>query len=562
MAKRVVRLWRGTQNSEMGAGQALDIFEKSDAIKELRTKKRMKNGKELKWGSILSYAQMALNIVIGIVYTPLMIRLLGQSEYGLYNTVSSTVSMLSILGFGFNTSYIRFFSKYKKQGDYERIYGLNGLFLLIFSIIGVVAFLCGIFLTTHLELVFQDGLTQQEYEIARVLMLLLTINMTFSFPATVFSTIIWANERFIFLKSLGMIRTVLSPLVNLPLMLLGFRSIALVSASLFFSIITDLIYIFYVFNKLHYRFSLHGIEKGLFRGLFGFTFFIAVNIVVDQINNNIDRVLLGRFVGTAAVSVYAVGASLYYYYLQFSTAISGVFTPKIHQTYNAYEDSQKRDRELTELFIKVGRIQCLVLMLISSGLIIFGKSFICLWVGEGYDASFYVAMLLILPATVPLMQNLGIEIQRAANKHQFQSIVYLAMAICNLLLTIYLCQLYGAVGAAVGTSISTVLANGIVMNIFYYKKLGINIPLFWVNILKLMLGMIPAFLLGAFIIGFVKIQSWAGLLLWIIIYSAVFFVSSWLISMNAFEKSLVISSVKKLLRRVSSQTKDGLEKHD
>ena len=50
---------------------------------------------QLKAGALLSYGQTFLSILVGVVYTPVMIRLLGQSEYGLYNTVSSTIAMLS-----------------------------------------------------------------------------------------------------------------------------------------------------------------------------------------------------------------------------------------------------------------------------------------------------------------------------------------------------------------------------------------------------------------------------------------------------------------------------------
>ena len=109
---------------------------------------------QVKAGAVLSYLQMALNIVIGLIYTPLMIRYLGQSEYGLYNTVASTISMLSILSLGFNSSYIRYYAKYKKDGNEDGIAKLNGLFLIIFAIIGVVALLCGTFLSFNLRIVF------------------------------------------------------------------------------------------------------------------------------------------------------------------------------------------------------------------------------------------------------------------------------------------------------------------------------------------------------------------------------------------------------------------------
>ena len=75
--------------------------------------------RKIKTASILSYIQMALSIVINILFTPVMIRALGKSEYGLYNAVASTVAMLSLLKMGFNASYVRFYSTYKKENDQD-----------------------------------------------------------------------------------------------------------------------------------------------------------------------------------------------------------------------------------------------------------------------------------------------------------------------------------------------------------------------------------------------------------------------------------------------------------
>ena len=87
-----------------------------------------------KAGVLLSYGQTVLSTLISLVYTPVMLRLLGQSEYGLYNHVSSTIALLSVLSLGFNSSYIRFYSQYKKEDNESAIARLNGLFLIVFSI--------------------------------------------------------------------------------------------------------------------------------------------------------------------------------------------------------------------------------------------------------------------------------------------------------------------------------------------------------------------------------------------------------------------------------------------
>ena len=506
---------------------------------------------QLKWGSFLSYLQMGLSVIINIVYTPVMTSLLGQSEYGLYNTVASTIAMLSMLSLGFGSSYIKYFAKYRAENDKESIYKLNGLFLIIFGIIGAVALVCGVFLSFNLEIVFDSGLTTSEYEIAKVLMLLLTVNLAVSFPATVFSNIIIANEKFVFSKVVNMIRTVCSPIITMPLLLLGYRSIAMVTVTLVLYLIADAVNIYYVFVKLKNKFIFKGFEKGIFGNLFVYTAFIAINIIVDQVNWNVGKLMLGRFKGTSAVAIYSVGYTLHNFYQLFSTAISGVFAPRIHLAVNEASGDEGRLRHtFTNMFIKVGRIQFLILALVSSGVVFFGQHFIVdLWVGSEYADSYYVAMWLMLPATIPLIQNIGIEMQRALNLHKFRSLVYFIMAGMNLVITYFTCRMYGAVGATIGTAISMIVANGIIMNIYYHKKCSIDVIAFWKSILRMAVGLIPPIIVGVLVNCLLNINSVLKLLLFIILYAVVYFLSMWFISMNDFEKGLLIKPIKKILRK-------------
>ncbi len=503
---------------------------------------------QLKMGSILSYFQMGLNVLIQLIYTPIMIRSLGQGEYGLYQTIASTISMLSVLSLGFNAGYVRYYARYKAKGDKEATYRLNGLYLIIFSVIGLIGCICCLFLTFNLNLVFSTGLTDTEYEIAKVLMLLQTVNLTMMFPMSVFQTIISAHEKFVVLKLLGMIKTICGPLVSIPLLLKGYGSIALVVVTVSINIITDLLYLYYVLFKLKERFIFLGLEKGLFKSLFTYTSFIAINLIIDQINMNVDKVLLSRYVGTSATAVYSVGFTIYQLYQMFSSSISSVFTPRIHTLVNRDMDNPKQLRkELTSIFTRVGRIQFLVLTLVASGIVFFGKPFILqYWAGSGYEDSYYVALLLVLPASIALIQNLGIEIQRAENRHQFRSIVYLFMALANLFLSIYLCQIYGAIGSAIGTAISLILANGLIMNIYYHWKCFIDIVAFWKSIISMCKGLIIPISFGLAFVRFFDLYRISNFVLAVLLYIIVYVISVWFFSMNDYEKNLVTEPLSKI----------------
>lgn len=500
--------------------------------------------RQIKIGAVLSYIQIIISIVVNLAYTPIMLKYLGKSEYGLYNTVASTISFLSILSLGFGSAYIRYYSKYKKNDDALSISRLNGLMTIIFSVIGFVGFICGLFLSFNLHIVFNNGLTVDEYITARSLMLILTINLTIHFPSIVLVQIITAHEKFIILKLLSVIQTVASPIVTIPLLMMGFKSIAVVCVTVGLSIGIYLIYIYYVFHVLKCKFIFHGFEHNLLREICSYTVFIAINSIIDQLNWNVDKVILGRYCGTIVVAEYSIGATLHNCFQHFSTSLNTLFTPQVHKLANQYQEGE-RETVFTEVFIRVGRIQFAILSLLATGFVFFGKSFITIWAGSEYSNSFYVALLLILPTYLPLIENMGIEIQRAQNKHKFRSFVYLAIAIINVITTILICPLWGAIGAAMCTAGTMIVGEWIIMNIYYNRCCEIRILDFFASIAQMAVGLIIPVTIGILLNNYIHIDNVRVLIVSIIAYTLIYCLSMYTLGFNNNEKQMM----KKVIKR-------------
>lgn len=495
---------------------------------------------QLKSGVVLSYVSRIVTVLVGLFYTPIMIRLLGQSEYGLYNIAASVISYLGVLNLGFGSAYMRFYSRYKVADDQDKIATLNGMFLAIFSLLGIVAIIAGIILALNVDIIFGPSLTNQELETTKILMLILVINLGVSFPNIVFSTYIQANEQFIFANSLQIIRQISTPLVNLPLLLAGYGSIGMVIGTTLVNILIEIINIFYSRNKLNMQFSFTNFDMTLLKEMSVYSFYIFINMVVDQVNQNVDKTLLGRYSGTLVTAVYSVGERMELIYQQFSTAISNVFTPKVHRMVAG----NISDWDLTLFFTKVGRIQFILLSLVLSGFIFFGRPFIGIWAGDNYYDAYPIALILMATVTIPLIQNVGIEIQRAKNMHQFRSWTYLFMAVGNILITIPLVQRFGGFGAAIGTSLSYLIGNGLLMNLYNHYKIGLNMNYFWKEIASFIPAFIVPILYGLLINKLVNLYSIGNLLIYGIIYVALFSTSMWLFGLNEYEKNLVRSSLK------------------
>lgn len=498
-----------------------------------------------KAGVLLTYISEIIKILTSLLYTPIMLRLLGQSEYGLYQLVHSVVSYLGLLSLGFGSAYVRYFSIARKSKDEDEVSRLNGMFMTIFLVIGGVAAICGAIMVGNIHSVFGNGLMEAEYQIARVLLILMVFNLSVSFPDSVFNCIISAHERFFFQRALTVLQNLLNPFLTLPLLLMGYGSIGMVLVSTAITLAKITTDAWYVLRYIKAKFIFKGFDFPLLKDIWGFTFFIFLNQIIDQINWNVDRFLLGRMIGTSAVAVYSLGSQINTLYVQMSTAISSVFTPQINRIVADRNDNH----ELSLLFTRIGRIQFILLSLILTGFFFLGKPFMILWGGNvEYGISYYVALLLIIPSTIPLIQNLGIEIQRAKKMHKARSVVYTAIAIGNVFLSIFLIREFGIIGAPMGTAIAVLIGNGIFMNWYYEKRIGLEIKDFWRNIAQILPAFIVPIIFGAILSFYMHIQNLWQLIAAAMAYSTVFMTSMWFLGMNEVERNLLMNIWRKILR--------------
>lgn len=504
----------------------------------------MLSSNQLKIGIVLSYVSTGINMLIQLLYTPVMIHLLGQSEYGLYTLVGSFVSYLSLFSLGFTGAYLRFYSKKKAQNDAKGIARLNGMFLTLFMLMSLTAFVCGMILAQFPKQIFGNKLTDQELHAAQILMRILVVNIALTFPSGLLDSMVSAHEKFLFQRLVTLIGVLCNPLLAFPLLLMGFGSVAVVGVTTFITIAKLLVNVFYCVKILKIQFAFDQFDFHVLREIAQFSFFLFLNMVIDQINWSVDKFILGWVSGTGAVAIYGVGAQINTLVMNFSTAISSVFAPRVNRI--AAEEKTNMNKQFTQLMIRVGRVQYLILMLVASGFVIFGRYFITnIYSTIEYAQAYPVALLLILPAMIPLIQNLGIEIQRAVNKHQVRAIIYFIMALLNVVISIPLAKAFGPVGSAMGTAIGLILANGIIINIYYQFGIGLDMIAFWKSVLSLSKGMIAPVVVGGFIMRCVTFKKISEYLFFIVVYTMVYIVSMWNFGMNVEEKALVA----KLLQR-------------
>ena len=501
---------------------------------------------QLKAGAALNYVVIVLNMLVGLLYTPYMLRMMGQSEYGLYSLVASVISYLTVLDLGLGNAIVRYTAKFRAEGKVTEQYEMFGMFLVLYVMIGVIAFVAGLGLYFHVDTLFGATMTLEELEKARIMMLFLIFNLAVTFPMSIFGSIITAYERCVFPTVINIARIILNTVIMICLLEMGYKAIAMVVLQTVFNILTLVINYFYCKYKLQIKIFFRHFQWGFLKEVGIYSFWIFLNVIMDRIYWSTGQFVLGAFVGTAAVAVFAIAIQLQQMYMQFSTAISGVFLPKVTAMV-ARNDNRK---EISDLFIRTGRIQYIVIALILTGFIVFGRDFINLWAGPGYGSAYPITLLFFVSLAIPLIQNLGITILQARNQMKFRSLLYIVIAGFSLVFQIVLAREYGGLGCAIAIASALFLGQGLIMNIYYHKKQGLEILSFWKEIMKMSIVPIIFCVVSMYLLRNMSFDCWYSFVIAIIVFAVIYLPTFFCFSMNRSERDLFVKPIKSIVCKI------------
>ncbi len=489
---------------------------------------------QLKKGAILSYITILLTNVIGLLLTPFIIKSLGDAEYGLYMLIGAFVGYITVLDFGLNNTIVRFVAKYRAEGDKKGEENFLATTMYIYGIISLLIGLLGVILYFNLENIFGESLTAAELSKAKVMFIILIFNMVITLPGGAFTAICSGYEHFVFPRSINIVRYMVRSALVVGLLLWGGDAIGLVVLDTGMNLAVIGFNGYYVFKKLKVTFKLHFFHIPLVKQIFSYSIWVFILALVSEFQWKAGQIVLGTLTNTTTVAIYAIGLLLGSYYGAFSGAIGGVFLPRA--TKMIVKNSN--GKELTEMMIKIGRISLIVLLLILGGFVLYGKQFVILWVGESYINSWFVALIIMIGYTIPLIQSFANLILSAKSLFAFKAFIYITFIGLGTLFGTLLVKDYGVIGMATGTTLGWLIAQ-ICMNIYFSKVINLEIGLFYK---KMFYKIIPSFivimLIGYFITR-IPGSGWLNFSIKGTLFCMTYIIGMYVFGMVASEKDLI-----------------------
>ncbi len=502
-----------------------------------------------KIGVILSYILMVFEVLSTLLLTPFIIRTLGDSEYGVYKLSAAIVAYLLLLDLGVGNAVTRYVAKYRAQGNTLMCRRFLGITTIYYSAIAALCLVVGVVLIFLYPTAFATGLSQDEIALGQRLLSITIINTAVTLGSVGFKNAIIAYERFDVSRGMSIIMIIIRIACTFGALKLGFGSIGIVSVNLMMTVITNVFFALFVIFKLKLKPIFRGITSSLVKEVAVYSSFILIQMIATQINACADQILLGMFVEASAViiAVYSVGQQITQYFQSIGSSVTGVLMPGVVKLV----ESKATPKQLCDEMIRIGRLILMVLGLIWSGFLVFGRQFITLWVGAEKLDAYWVTMILMTAHLFILTEAIGTQILWSMNEHKEQSILKISIVVVNVFLTIALIQWNPLYGATIGTFISLMLGDIGVMNLIFVKKIKIKLSTYYLGLFK---GIIPSMLIAiaaGFGFSFIGLSGWIGLGVNVLVVVAVYLIAMSLFGMNRYEKDLIFGMIKKVFRRPS-----------
>lgn len=496
--------------------------------------------KQYFFGAILSYAAIAFNIIAGLLYIPWMIRIIGDDQYALF-TLAMSVINLFLIDLGIGASVTKFLSNYYAGKQYKEADKFLGIVYKVFFCITAVIAICFFVFYILIDGIYQK-LTLTEIATFKDLFIIIAVYSVFSFPFTTFDGILMANEKYIELKMCNFGQKLVSTALIIVFLSLGGQVYTLVLVN----VISNLLFIFvkYIIIKQKTAVKIDISEKSivLIRQLLSFSIWITVMSIAGRLIFNVMPTMISAIVGSVSVTIFSLASSLEGYVYSFSEAINGMFLPKISRILVEYDSANK----IAELAGRIGKLHVYTLGPIFIGFVCFGRQFVLLWMGEGYDLVYICAVLLIFPSMIDVPLQVARVSLLVMDIVKEQAFVQIGMAFINIVLSLILLSTVGVVGAAIAVCISY-LVRTLGMLILYKRHLQISLKQYfktsygrWIPIALLMLAF--GYVLNTFSI----MSDWGDLGIKIFIICIVYAMLAIFIGLTRQERTSVVKFLRSL----------------
>lgn len=424
-------------------------------------------------GIALSYANTFLNMIIGLFMSTFLLRTLGDTDYGIYQTVSSFVNYLVLLEFGTGTIMVRNISLCRsKNASGEELERNISTIWSIGNILSVLILVVSIIFYFSIDQIYSVSLTPEQITYAKNIFIFVAANLIISFMWQTLKSVALGFEDYTFSSWLSIVKLLVRT-VLLVVLLIPFKNsivVAIVDAAL--SLVVFVYTYIYCVRKFKVRIDFSSFDRLILKSMLPLCLAVFLQAIMTQANNNVAKFVIGIIMNPETVSLYSVGLYIYSMCNSINSLPVGIYAP---QTAVIVTKSDGDGAKMTSFMIQPARLILLAGGSVVFGFIAAGKPFINIVYGSAYIEAWLIAIMLMLPTIFTTPVSFVVNVLDVLNKRLVRSIILVGTTVINIFLTIFLIGKFGVVGAAFSTGFCNFLGLAVLSNIYYIKAIRLKI---------------------------------------------------------------------------------------
>jgi O-antigen/teichoic acid export membrane protein len=482
-------------------------------------------------------------MLVGFLLAPVIVRSLGDTGYGLWTLVLSMTGYFGLLDLGIRSSVGRFVTRYLALNDEQNVNRTASSAFVLLGCGGLLALLVTLVVTIFLFDAFK--VEPQHATAGRMALVITGLTMSCILPLGIFSAVLIALERFDVLSGV----TVVGELTRATLVVWSLQhGYGLVTLALIALTMTLVQYAaIALFAKTLYRplkIGVRFVNWRACRDLFGFSIYRFMWMVANQLIFYSDAIIIGIFLGAAAITPFAIASSLINYGRNIVSLVTDTLYPVA-----ARMDARNDAAGLQHLLVVGTRMALLVTLPLCLGLLFLGRPFITLWMGPAYADSAVILMVLTIPQFGSMSQSASALVLAGMARHRALAYFALAEAVANVVLSIILVRKMGLIGVAWGTVIPHLINTTMVVPLYTLRVVKLE-PGEYLRqaYLRPVLCALPLVALGYAWLS-VEHTSWPRLGAQALAMCVAFGVASYFFCLDRAQRALVSSTVGTMLQR-------------
>lgn len=401
-----------------------------------------------------------LRLSVALVMSPLIVKALGDYDYGIWEIVISVIGYMGLLDLGLQPAIVRYVANYKAVDDRVRLSVLYSSVLFLLTFLGLLVFLFFVlWALIKPEILASNDLGITKYS---AFILIIAFQVLVSFVGKVFESFHEGFQNF-YQKNLIQIATFL--IGNVVIFILLSRGFGLLTLALGNTIgISVKFTAFYLLlkndksNRLYFNIKNIKIEE--IKKLLAFGFKSMAQGLAAQISNNTDSIVIGSILGPVYVTIYVIPTKLINYFRVIIYAVTKVLFPKYAEL-----DAIGYKEQIKRIYLLSSKYVIGILTPVYLSLFFLGLPFISIWIGAEYaDKGKYVFYIFYVFMFIYLLNPFYNGLFTAKAKQGYLAKLMMIEALFNILLSLVLIRCFGIEGVAMGTLIPTLIIKGFILS--------------------------------------------------------------------------------------------------